>query len=270
MTQSQLVFLKLGGSLITDKSTARTPRLEVIERLAGEISTSMQSRPGLKLVLGHGSGSFGHIPAKKWGTRQGVRNAQEWLGFLEVYRDARLLNQLVMDSMAAAGVPAVAIPAHAAVSARNGEVVDWNLTPIKRALLADLVPVVFGDVVFDEVIGGTILSTEDLFDHLAGELKPERILLAGIEPGVWLDYPECSQTVAEITPENIPDLMPALGGSSAVDVTGGMASKVLQNLELVGLVPGLEVVIFSGNVPGLTRLVLCGAKSGTTIKASAF
>lgn len=55
------------------------------------------------------------------------------------------------------------------------------------ALANGILPVVYGDVVFDEVRGGTILSTEDLFQHLAHQLHPERVLLAGLEAGVWAD-----------------------------------------------------------------------------------
>ena len=38
----KLVFLKLGGSLITDKNTPRTARIEVIQRIGKEIKI----RPG--------------------------------------------------------------------------------------------------------------------------------------------------------------------------------------------------------------------------------
>ena len=58
------VFLKLGGSLITDKTQKRTPRREVIRRLADEIATERSENSELHLVIGHGSGSFGLIAAK--------------------------------------------------------------------------------------------------------------------------------------------------------------------------------------------------------------
>ncbi len=75
----ELVFLKLGGSLITDKKRPHTPRMDVIRRLAREIAAARNIRPDLQLVLGHGSGSFGHIPAEKYGTHQGVKSPSEWL-----------------------------------------------------------------------------------------------------------------------------------------------------------------------------------------------
>ena len=75
-----------------------------------------------------------------------------------------------------------------------------NLAPLKSALANKLLPVIHGDVVFDEARGGTILSTEDLFTHLAHQLHPKRILLAGLEAGVWEDFPARTHLIEEITP----------------------------------------------------------------------
>ncbi len=47
--------------------------------------------------------------------------------------------------------------------ARGQQVESWNLAPITKALRSGLIPVVYGDVVFDQDLGGTILSTEELF-----------------------------------------------------------------------------------------------------------
>ena len=176
---SDLVFLKLGGSLITDKTQPRQALPDVLKRLAGEIASGLSARPELRLLLGHGSGSFGHIPARQYRTRQGVFDAEGWRGFAEVWKEAAALNYLVMDALHAAGLPAVALPASAAVEADNGQAVQWNLEPLQSALQNGLLPVVYGDVVFDRTLGGTILSTEDLFVYLARQLQPGAILLAG-------------------------------------------------------------------------------------------
>jgi isopentenyl phosphate kinase len=67
------IFLKLGGSLITDKTRVEHARKPIIRRLAREIKAAREARPDLQIVLGHGSGSFGHVAAKKHGTRDGAR-----------------------------------------------------------------------------------------------------------------------------------------------------------------------------------------------------
>ena len=53
-TNPSCLFIKLGGSLITDKRATETARTAVICRLAREIAQVRQQNPGLDLVLGHG------------------------------------------------------------------------------------------------------------------------------------------------------------------------------------------------------------------------
>lgn len=259
-----LQFLKLGGSLITEKLRPHTPRPEVLARLAQEIASACQEQPGGRLILGHGSGSFGHVPAARYATRQGVHTPQEWQGFVEVWRDAVDLHRLVMDALGQAGLPAVSFPPSACVTAADGKVIEWNLAPLQAALQAGLLPVVYGDVAFDCQRGGTILSTEDLFEHLAQALRPQRILLAGLEPGVWADYPTNTHLLAALTPASL-EQAAAIGASAAVDVTGGMRSKVAQSLRLIQQIPDLQVIIFSGENPGALHQALLGAAVGTSI-----
>jgi isopentenyl phosphate kinase len=262
------VFLKLGGSLITDKSSPHTPRSGVIQRLAEEIATACRENPQLHLVLGHGSGSYGHVPARRWGTRLGVKTPDEWAGFVEVWREASALNRLVVDALAQAGIQALPFSPMSAISAEAGNILDWYLVPLRAALHAGLVPVVQGDTIFDGQWGGTILSTEQLFQYLARELLPQKILLAGIENGVWADFPACTRLVDSITPENYSIYNDTLTGSIATDVTGGMASKVKESLSLVEAIPGLEVLIFSGMEPGAIKDALGGHVRGTLIHSN--
>jgi isopentenyl phosphate kinase len=265
--ENRLIFLKLGGSLITEKDRPRTPRLNTINRLASEISAALARKPALRLVLGHGAGSFGHVSAQEHGTRAGVRTQEEWRGFAEVWWDAATLNRMVMEALRSAGLPVIGLAPSASVTAHDGRVDRWDLYPLKAALREGLLPVVYGDVIFDAHRGGTILSTEDLFAYLARELHPSRILLAGIEPGVWADYPDCTKLVHEITPENIAEIAMGLGGSVAPDVTGGMESKVHHSLELVLANPGSEVLIFSGEERRTVRETLLGGDFGTVVRA---
>ena len=264
---AELVFLKLGGSLITDKTLPYTARPDKLANLAAQISAALQAQPELSLVLGHGSGSFGHTAAKLHGTRQGVRTARQWRGFAEVWFQAAALNQFVMQALHQAGVPCLALAPVSAISARDGKVSAWDLSALKAALAARLVPVIYGDVIFDQGRGGTILSTEDLFEHLARELKPQRILLAGLEAAVWADFPKRQQRVEKITPASYDLVKAGVGASHGADVTGGMDSKVQQMLALVNEIPALSVQIFSGEQPASIQQALAGKQLGTLISA---
>lgn len=264
-----LCFLKLGGSLITDKDSPNTARPAVLARLADEVASALQQKPDLQLVIGHGSGSYGHMAASRHKTHLGVRTPAEWRGFAEVWQAAHALNQLVIEAMSAVKLPVIAMPPSAGAIARRGQVVAWDLRPMSAALSAGLIPVVQGDVIFDEEQGGGILSTEEAFLFLARQLKPHRILLTGIEPGVWADYPTCTRLIHSIHPANIAEVACTLRGSSSVDVTGGMLSKVQTMLSLAVEQPGLEILIFSAREPGILESALGGASHGTRISSAA-
>lgn len=277
----ELVFLKLGGSLITDKTQPYTPKVDVIEDVGLQILTALQADPGLRLVLGHGSGSFGHVAASEYHTRDGFfprpsplmhreRDKTEenyWKGFSEVWYQASSLNQFVMKALHKMKVPAIALPPSANVIASDGKVSIWETTAISMALAAGLVPVIYGDVTFDEIRGGTILSTEDLFSHLARALKPQRILLAGLEAAVWEDFPDRTHKVETITPHTFSEISEGVGKAAGADVTGGMESKVTQMLDLVQQNRELKIQIFSGAEPGNIQRALTGETLGTWIVA---
>jgi isopentenyl phosphate kinase len=249
-----LVFLKLGGSLITDKARPHAARPETLRRLMDEIAAALGGQADLRVVLGHGSGSFGHVEAAKYGTRQGVKTPDEWRGFAEVQAAAGELNRLVLDAARAAGLPVLNLPPSASALCREGVIRSMAVAPVQTALSNNLVPLVFGDVAIDEARGGTIVSTEDVFRYLAGVLRPAQILLAGLDPGVLTRWPG-----GDVIPSLVPGAnLEAIGGSQAADVTGGMATKVREMLALVSDVPGLSVQIFSGETPGLVRGALLG------------
>jgi len=125
---------------------------------------------------------------------------------------------------------------------------------------------VYGDVTFDEVRGGTILSTEDVFGYLARELHPQRILLAGLEAGVWEDFPARIKLVNAISSKSYEEMRKGIGKSSSADVTGGMASKVEEMLNLVGQVDGLTAQIFSAENAGNLTRALEGKVVGTLVQ----
>ena len=276
----ELVFIKLGGSLITDKTKPYTPLLDVIDDLAIQIANTLRTQPNLRLVIGHGAGSFGHVAASEYKTRDGyprpsplIRRDRDqteenyWNGFAEVWYQASSLNRYVMDALHKAGIRAIALPPSSSVIASDGRVAVWETTPISMALAVGMIPVVFGDVVFDEVRGGTILSTENLFAFLVKAFDPERILLAGLEDAVWEDFPARTRKIERITPKLFEEIKHGVGKSAAADVTGGMEAKVKEMLELVQENPGLKVQIFSGTAPGNLVRTLMGETLGTDISA---
>ena len=259
-----MIFLKLGGSLITDKSRRETPRLTVLQRLADEIGEALQVRPDLTLLVGHGSGSFGHPAAELSGIQHGVKTQEEWSGFLDTWAAANRLHRIVLDSLREAQLRVLSFPPSAMAVADDGAIVSFPDEPIRAALRAGLLPLTQGDIAFDRTRGASILSTERVMAFLAGRLKPTRILLAGEEEGVYERYPERNRVLPEISPGDLASVQ--LRGSEAPDVTGGMADKVQSAIQLTQAIPGVEVRIFSGSIPGNVQAALLGYALGTRVR----
>jgi len=262
---SELVFVKLGGSLITDKTKPFTARMDVINRLAMEIHEAKKEGK-LKVLVGHGGGSFPHVPAKKYAVHKGVVSPETYKGVAEVQDAASRLNRIVVESLIESGENAVSVQPSACALARNGKIVHFDTKPLKRMLSETLLPVPYGDVVVDLERGCSILSTEVIFDYLARKLKPKRIILAGVTDGVFTSDPQINpkaERIPEITPENFEEIKSFLKGSHGIDVTGGMLHKVEILLGLVEF--GITSRIISGLEKGNLKNAILGKKSGTII-----
>lgn len=255
---NDLHFVKLGGSLITDKNRPLTPRPLVLDRLAAEIAAAWRAHPTRPLLLSHGSGSYGHVVGQRYRTRQGVgpdvaTDPNGWRGFSETAHIAAQLHRLVIAALLRAGLPALSLPPSLLAHCRDGAITHLQTEPIIAALARGLLPVLYGDVAFDETRGGVIISTEEILAALTPHLAPARITLAGIVDGVFdadpLRHPDAHR-LPHLTSAQLPAWAAALGDSHGIDVTGGMASKIQTMAALLPHHPTLRIHLLSGNIPG--------------------
>ena len=99
------VVMKLGGGLITDKSSFKTAKKGVIDSICSEISKIIAN--GHSVILIHGAGSFGHLLAKKWSLAGGIDDEiseQQRDAVLKVRSDMAELCEYVTDSLSSFGV----------------------------------------------------------------------------------------------------------------------------------------------------------------------
>ncbi len=276
-----LTFVKLGGSVITDKTVADTLRGDNLTRLAAEIQSALAQATAegrnLAVLLGHGGGSFAHFPASQYKTRLGLQaglpEAEAWRGYAETHAAAARLNQHVTAACLAAGLTAVAYQPSASAVARDGQLFYLETDPLRTLLHANGVPIIYGDAILDDVRGFTIASTEQLFVYLArGDdltLRPRRIILVGELGGVFTADPlhqPAARPIPLINAANLDRVRGMLGGSHGVDVTGGMLTKIVEMYALVQAVDSLQVQLIDGTTPGLLHRALLGeAVAGTVI-----
>ena len=218
---SDRVILKLGGSIITDKSAD----CAVNKRQLGEIATAVAAAETGGIIIVHGAGSCGHPEAKRYHLDTGVAHG-ETEGIYVTNRVVGGLNEAVVEALREKGVPAVGIhPLHTAV-ADNGRLIAFEIRHLEKMLALGMVPVIHGDVVMDLSRGACIVSGDQIVRYLAVGLHVSRVGLATDVPGV-LDE---GRVVPEITSGMAPALR--IGNSKHTDVTGGMRGKID---ELLGL-----------------------------------
>ncbi len=257
-------YLKLGGSLITEKTMVKAARLDTIQRLALEIGDARRSNPDIKLIIGHGSGSFGHHVAQQYQTNKGVKSPDDWVGFLEVWQAARELHEICMQLFKDANLPVISFSPSASAICEDGALIEMAVTPIALSVEHGLIPVVHGDVAFDRMRGGTIISTEQVFRFLATILPPSRVLLAGREDGVYAQPAQKSRVIPTLTSSDLETL--DLAQTEGADVTGGMSSKVAEAMKIAKHTPLADVRVFSAEKPDSLRLTLLGDTPGTKIQ----
>ncbi len=263
-----LILIKLGGSLITDKAKPFTPRLDVIKRLAREIYEA-KKESGIKVIVGHGGGSFPHKPASDYKTNKGIINKDSYKGISLVQHAASSLNRIIVNNLIETGENAVSVQPSAGFIAEGGRIKDWFLEPMKEMLKHGLLPVPYGDVALDVEMGCCIISTEEILNYLARKLGSKKVILVGITDGVFdkdpNKYPD-AKLIPEINSENYEDIKKYLSGSAGIDVTGGMLHRVSRIFELTKI--GVEAQIINGEKKDNLKKALLGEKVlGTTIKA---
>ncbi len=267
----ELVMVKLGGSLLTDKRRPRQARAGVIERLAREIaSVEAVDRP--PLVVGHGSGSFGHVEAARCGLAGGHGAnlpTPSVAGVSAVQGAAALLHRLVIDAMAHAGLDPYSQAPSSLMVLDGGRTRRLFAEPLARALDVGLLPVIYGDVVVDRSRGAAIASTESVLRALIPRLRLHgysvgRVLWMGATAGI---HDAEGTTVPTVDETTFPAVRKLIGATAGTDVTGGMMLRLETAWALART--GVESWILDGTSPGLLAAALRGESvSGTHFLAS--
>ena len=265
---TETVLLKLGGSVITDKTGDRVFHADRVRALGAEILDAMGQRP-MRLLIGHGAGCFGHVPAKQYRVREGLAGGGGWRGYAVTRRAVITLNGLMLDAFGEAGLFPVFVQPSASAVADRGVLQSMDVSVIKRLLDLGQVPMVCGDAVLDEERGFTIVSTERFFAWLAHRLRPSRIVLACDVDGVFEADPVAdpgAKRIERVDGVNMAEVLDALGRGLGPDVTGGMAGKVRAMHTMADANPTAEIRVVSGLIQGRVRDALLGQVGGTVIR----
>jgi isopentenyl phosphate kinase len=237
----------------------------VIARLAREIAEAASSGP-FRLIMGHGSGSFGHVAARQYGIAEGIRTADQLPGISLTQQRAAALHRLIVEALAEAGALPFSIAPSSCLVAASGRTASFADEPLIRALENGLLPVLYGDVVLDREQGAAIASTEQVFETVARALLDRgwtirRALWLGETGGLYDDQ---GRTIPRVSAADFEEAARAIGDPNGTDVTGGMRLRLETALALARL--GVPSLLLNGLTPGLLGKALRGeAVQGTEV-----
>lgn len=263
-----MMVIKIGGSVITRKKDG-VPEVNEknLNRITGEIADALAEKE-LRLFITHGAGPFGHVFAKKYNLHLGLSDESQIVGIGITHRWMQLLNYHVVKALQDAGVKAMPFQPSAGGIMADRKLVQFPLNVVERFMDMGLVVVSHGDVLLDNRTGIGILSGDHLAPYVAYNLRASRLVLGTDVNGVYSKdpnkYPDAKH-IPLVTPNNINEVIEDLGGSTGTDVTGGMARKVMELLELAK--KGIESEIISIETPkNMYRTLMGETGLGTTIK----
>jgi len=264
----KIILIKLGGSLITDKTKPFTAREAIIVDLVRQIKEALLLRKDINLIVGNGGGSFPHYPAVKYQMQQGIKKESQKIGFALVQDAAARLNRIIVKHFLEQKLIAVSLSPSSFLIAKGGKVKKIFLSPLEGLISLNLIPVIYGDIVYDEKQGAKIFSTEELLTIISFNLLKkgyfiEKVIHNGLTCGV-LD--ENGNTIEKITKKNFNQFKAAIKKAKGYDVTGGMLHKITQSLELAKY--GVRTLIINGveSKDVLKKAILGEKVKGTIIE----
>lgn len=259
----EIILIKLGGSLLTDKTKPYAANTAVIKRLCQEIKKAQEKTDAL-FILGNGAGSFGHVPAEKYCLYKEKITKTTLEGICLTRMKVSELNLLLIQYLSKANVLSVSISPASCVLATKGKITAFFTRPIFSFLSLGIMPIVFGDVVSSGKGGFSIVSTDTLLFYLSKNLKKRNIntqlVHLGATDGI---YDGLGRTIKKLTADIFSRYQQEITGSKGVDVTGGMAFKAKLALDLAK--EDIDTLIINGQREGELVKAVTGKKVNGTI-----
>ena len=227
--KKEMILVKFGGSLITDKSSDKPQinhsNLEAIGKIL--------KQKNYDLVIVHGAGSFGHPIAKKFSIAEGLDGSLEQKkAIIETRTQVQKLNNILCDYLNDEGIATTSI-APSATMITNGpkEIKDLPFKLFDKALKEDKIPITFGDVTQDEKQGISILSGDILMVELTKYYRPVYSIFVMDHPGVYDGDP--NNPDSKIKPVVRTEFIKKVNNSQkGADVTGGLIGKIKCAVEM--------------------------------------
>ena len=268
MIDKSITVLKLGGSLLTDKSMPYKVSDGILNAVASELKECIDLGLIESLVLIHGVGSFGHPPVIKYKLYSGFKDVKQLIYLSETQNIVNKFRLMIVESLTNVGIPVNLMYPSSMVIGRKGKISAFMFKALKGYLSIGMVPLIGGDMIYDEEIGFSICSGDPLAVLIARELGADRLIYATDVPGVYDKDPKRfsdASLIKEISINEIEHIVRKIEETNKEDTTGRMKGKLTALIPAKDLIEkGLKVSILSMMTPNTLKEFLAGNESLAT------
>jgi isopentenyl phosphate kinase len=173
-----LTVIKLGGSLLTDKSKPYEARKSVIQSIAREIKSCVDEDLIENLVIVHGVGSFGHPPVLEYKLHKGYTGPEQFIPLSKTQRVVNEFRHIITKEFQEAGLPVNLLHPSSMVVAEKMRIIKSFFEPLEGWLSLGMIPLLGGDLLYDAAMGFSVGSGDLLAVELARKLEAKQLFYA--------------------------------------------------------------------------------------------
>ncbi|MHA2281400.1 MAG: isopentenyl phosphate kinase [Promethearchaeota archaeon] len=268
MKKKKITILKLGGSLLTDKLTPYKLREDILDSIALELSECLKLGLIERLLVIHGVGSFGHPPVIEYKLYEGFKDSNQLINLSKTQYLVNKLRTKIVDSFIKAGIPVNLMYISSMLVRKEGKISGFAFDALKGFFSLGMVPLLGGDVIYDEEIGFSVCGGDLFAAHITRELGANQLIFATDVEGVYDRDPKLysdAEMIKEISINTIEGMVQGMEDTNKKDITGRMKGKLLSIVPIKDLIKkGLKVSILSMKTPNTLKRFLEGNKNLAT------
>jgi isopentenyl phosphate kinase len=227
-----MILIKLGGSIITNKERPLSPRIATINKISKQLKKIKEP-----IILVHGGGSFGHY----WSVKYGMHTKPDRYSIhgVSIVKNSMIhLDKIILDSLIKNKLNPYCLPP-TDFMAGNKPIIK-KVKEISKIAHSGFIPVSYGDALWYGTKKSYILSGDKIMSILAKILRPRLSIFVLNVDGLYSDF-KTKKLVRkmdgdQVSIEDIP-----------MDVTGGMKRKVEEATRISRM--KLDVFFVNGNKP---------------------
>ncbi len=257
--KKQIIIIKLGGSILTDKNTPYSMRNEVINSLISQISDNYQTSNQPKIIVVHGAGSFGHPIANSFSIQNGLNLniPNQTLGLTKTNQSVKKLNTKIVDGFLSRDIPVLSLTTSSVFFQENSVLKFTGFNQIGSLLDLGIIPILFGDILLHDPKNFSIISGDRVIFEICksfsssvnAKYKINKIIFCFDKDGIIISNTEKDSKVIQNIKSKDLNLISLKKFEDSIDVTGNIKGKLEEIKKICEL--GIPVQLINGQKPNL-------------------